>query len=162
MACPNIRWYPQCRETRLCAFTTSSLWAHREATSSLREIMWQPRTKNQVNKGKAWKTPMRSPQGKWLREGQKQRESHPAKKWRACFNIWRPNWMVQTDNQMRPSAIHHADFVCSGKVAVNHHEQRHCQLFIFISHNTCLCIWAWYIWRELSILKGHKQSFNCW
>lgn len=49
----NIWWYPQCRETSRCASTTSSLWVRREAMSSLREIMWQARTKKQVNKGKA-------------------------------------------------------------------------------------------------------------
>lgn len=52
VACPNMRWYPQCRETRPRATAISSLWARREATPSLREIMWQRRTKSQVNKGK--------------------------------------------------------------------------------------------------------------
>lgn len=74
MACPNMWWYPQCRETRPCATTASSLWARGEATSSLREIKWQHRTKDQVNKGKAWKTPMLLPKGKW-EEGRRDKQS---------------------------------------------------------------------------------------
>lgn len=129
------------------------------STSSLREIMWQPRTKTQVNKGKALKPPMRPPQGRWLREGQEHWARRPAGEQRVCFNKQRP--LVQIDNLMRPSAIHHADLVCSGKAAVNHREQRLCQLIILITHHACLCLWALYTSEgSVYILKGQKQGFN--
>lgn len=84
--------------------------------SSLREIMWQLRTKSQLNKGKTTThTLSLSPKGQWARR--KGREGKMEKAQKQIFKL------SSIDRQSdRPSAIHLPDFACWGKVALNHPE----------------------------------------